>query len=175
MVVPVVLALLGLSIVPQVVGFVLVDDVDSGTLKLAIRAVRYSMVAVVACGFVTALGAAALLLAATASPANAAHNKYSASVYAGSTLACYASIKNSVESNPHSDVKGTFEAYSGFGCQGWLERKTDEYNWKRVSDNYFVSSGEWRQTAWHWNGGSAQSRVCIVLTANSVKDCSTGL
>jgi hypothetical protein len=121
------------------------------------------------------LGAAALLLAATASPANAAHNKLSASVYAGSTLACYTSIKNSVESNPHSDVKGHFSAYSGFGCQGWLERKTDEYNWKRVSDWYFISDPEWRETAWHWNGGSAQSRVCIVLTANSVKDCSTGL
>ncbi|WP_330290545.1 hypothetical protein [Streptomyces sp. NBC_00576] len=121
------------------------------------------------------LGAAALLLAATASPANAANGKLFAEVYAGSTLACYTSIKNSVESNPHSDVKGHFSAYSGFGCQGWLERKTDEYNWKRVSDWYFISDPQWRETAWHWNGGSAQSRVCIVLTANSVKNCSTGL
>ncbi|WP_405820721.1 hypothetical protein OG241_33675 [Streptomyces sp. NBC_01390] len=121
------------------------------------------------------LGAAALLLAATASPAGASSNTYSATIKAGSALACYASIKNDVESNHHSDVQGFFEAYSGFGCEGWLERKTDAYNWKRVSDLYFVPSGEWRKTAWHWNGGSAQSRVCIVLTANSVKECSTGL
>lgn len=60
-VVPVVLALLGLSVVPQAVRIALADDVDQGTLREAVRAVRYAMGVVVVCGFITALGAAALL------------------------------------------------------------------------------------------------------------------
>jgi two-component system sensor histidine kinase BaeS len=60
-VVPVVLALLGLSIVPQVLGVVLLDELQPATLDLAVRTVRYAVLGVVACGFVTALGAAALL------------------------------------------------------------------------------------------------------------------
>ncbi|MFC4504896.1 MULTISPECIES: hypothetical protein [Streptomyces] len=125
------------------------------------------------------LGAAALLIAATASPASAgtAHNSGSGTIWTGSdgTVLCYTSIENRDYDNHHSDVKGRFESHVGFGCQGWLERKSDEYNWTRVSNNYFISDGQHASTAWHWNGGSAQSRVCIVLTANGEKVCSTGL
>ncbi|MGQ4381924.1 hypothetical protein [Streptomyces sp. SAS_270] len=128
------------------------------------------------------LATAALLMGATTTSANATVTKagdYAVSIHIGTAEFCRANTLS--QGGANSDIKGQFTASNGGACQAWLERKrynddgSLQYNWTKISDYYFLQSGDQRETGWHWNGANTGSRVCVILTSTSEKGCSNGI
>ncbi|MEU0540829.1 hypothetical protein [Nocardia sp. NPDC005978] len=125
----------------------------------------------------TFLGAAAVAGAAVLAGTGTANAYYPYDVELGS---CYGYLDTKITGNAdEARAVGRQDWFEQSGiCRFWLERKTPDYAYKRVSDVYTSPSGlDVKRTGWHWNGSpsdSVLSRVCVKNVSTNQTKCGTG-